>query len=68
MLPEISRSMLKNALVLGLFAVVTVGVVGLTQQGTAARREFDAEVADLQERRIVRCGGHLASNLNAVWD
>ena len=37
MLPEISRSMLKNALALGLFAVVTVGVVGLTQQGTAAR-------------------------------
>ena len=38
------------------------------QQGAAARREFDAEVADLQKRRIVRCGGHLASNLNAVWD
>lgn len=37
MLPEISRSMLKNALVLGLFAVVTVGIVSLTQQGTVER-------------------------------
>lgn len=37
MLPEISRSMLKNALVLGVFAIVTVGVVGLTQVGTAKR-------------------------------
>ena len=36
-LPEISRSMLKNSLVLGLFAVVTVGVVAITQQGTATR-------------------------------
>ena len=37
MLPEITRSMLKNSLVLGLFAVVTVGLVAVTQQGTAAR-------------------------------
>ena len=36
-LPEISRSMLKNSLVLGLFAIVTVGLVALTQQGTAQR-------------------------------
>lgn len=36
-LPEISRSMLKNSLVLGLFAVVTVGLVALTQLGTAQR-------------------------------
>lgn len=35
--PEISRSMLKNSLVLGLFAVVTVGLVALTQLGTAQR-------------------------------
>ncbi len=34
-LPEISRSMLKNSLVLGLFAVATVGVVALVQLGTA---------------------------------
>ena len=36
-LPEISRSMLKNSLVLGLFAIVTVGLVAITQQGTARR-------------------------------
>ena len=35
--PEISRSMLKNATVLGLFAIVTVGAVTLLQQGTAER-------------------------------
>lgn len=39
MLPELSRSMLKNALVLGLFAVATVGVVSLTQVSTAERIE-----------------------------
>lgn len=36
-LPEISRSMLKNSAVLGLFAVVTVGLVSITQQSTATR-------------------------------
>lgn len=37
MLPEVPRSMLRNSLVLGLFAVVTVGVVALTRVGTAER-------------------------------
>lgn len=36
-LPEISRSMLKNSLVLGLFAIVTVGLVAITQLGTEPR-------------------------------
>jgi electron transport complex protein RnfG len=36
-LPEVSRSMLKNSLVLGLFAVVTVGLLAITQQATATR-------------------------------
>jgi electron transport complex protein RnfG len=36
-LPEISRSMLKNSLVLALFALVTVGLVAITQQTTASR-------------------------------
>lgn len=36
-LPEISRSMLKNSLALGLFAVVTVGILAITQQATASR-------------------------------
>lgn len=52
MLPEISRSMLKNALVLGLFAIGTVGSVALLQQGTAGRiatAEREAQVRALAE-------------------
>ena len=52
MLPEIPRSMLKNSLLLGLFAVATVGVVAVTQQGTAARiqvAEREAQVRALAE-------------------
>ena len=37
MLPEISRSMLKNSLVLGLVAAITVAVVAITQQSTESR-------------------------------
>ncbi|SDL57101.1 electron transport complex subunit RsxG [Pseudomonas indica] len=48
MLPEISRSMLKNSLVLGLFAVATVGVVSLIQQSTAARIERSAHEAQIR--------------------
>ena len=52
MLPELSRSMLKNALVLGLFAIGTVGSVALLQQGTATRiaaAEREAQVRALAE-------------------
>ena len=52
MLPEISRSMLKNALVLGLFAIGTVGSVALLQQGTATRiaaAEREAQVRALAD-------------------
>ena len=35
--PEIRRSMLRNSLVLGLFAIVTVGLVAFIQQSTAER-------------------------------
>ncbi|MBA4246521.1 MAG: electron transport complex subunit RsxG [Pseudomonas sp.] len=52
MLPEISRSMLKNALVLGLFAIGTVGSVALLQQSTATRiaaAEREAQVRALAE-------------------
>jgi Na+-translocating ferredoxin:NAD+ oxidoreductase subunit G len=51
-LPEISRSMLKNSLVLGLFAVATVGLVALVQQSTASRiaaSEREAQVRALAE-------------------
>ena len=59
MLPEISRSMLKNSLVLGLFAIVTVGLVTLIQQATATRIEAsarDAQVRALGE--ILPPGSH----------
>ncbi len=73
MLPEISRSMLKNALVLGLFAIGTVGSVALLQQGTATRiaaAEREAQVRALAE--ILPAGSydnHLLDNrieLNAA--
>ena len=51
-LPEISRSMLKNSLVLGLFAIVTVGLVAVLQQATAGRianAEREAQVRALSE-------------------
>ncbi len=48
MLPEISRSMLKNSAVLGLFAVVTVGAVTLIQQATATRIEASARAAQVR--------------------
>ncbi|MBH3337826.1 electron transport complex subunit RsxG [Pseudomonas mendocina] len=66
MLPEISRSMLKNALVLGLFAIGTVGSVALLQQGTAERitnAEREAQVRALAE--ILPAGSydnHLLNN------
>ncbi|MFZ3207005.1 MAG: electron transport complex subunit RsxG [Pseudomonas sp.] len=52
MLPEISRSMLKNSLVLGLFAIVTVGLVTLIQQATATRiasSQHQAQMRTLEE-------------------
>lgn len=52
MLPEISRSMLKNSLVLALFAAVTVAVVAITQQTTEpyiAEAERAAQVRALDE-------------------
>ena len=51
-MPEISRSMLKNALVLGLFAIATVGSVAVLQQATAeriAKAERAAQVRALSE-------------------
>ena len=47
-LPELSRSMFKNALVLGLFAVVTVGAVTLLQQFTAERIQASERAAQLR--------------------
>ncbi|WP_437420951.1 electron transport complex subunit RsxG [Stutzerimonas chloritidismutans] len=47
-LPEISRSMFKNSLVLGLFAIVTVGSVTLLQQFTAERIQASERTAQLR--------------------
>jgi len=47
-LPELSRSITKNALVLGLFAVVTVGGVTLLQQFTAERIQASERAAQLR--------------------
>jgi electron transport complex protein RnfG len=52
MLPEMPRSMLRNALILGLFAIATVGLVAVTQLGTAERiaaAEREAQVRALAE-------------------
>lgn len=71
-LPEISRSMLKNAIVLGLFAIATVGVVAAIQQGTAPRiaaAEREAQVQALAQ--ILPAGSydnHLLDNSRLVQD
>ncbi len=71
-LPEISRSMLKNATVLGLFAIATVGVVAAIQQGTAPRiaaAEREAQVQALAQ--ILPAGSydnHLLDNSRLLQD
>ena len=37
MLPELSRSVIKNSVVLALVAAITVAVVAITQQSTESR-------------------------------
>lgn len=53
MLPEISRSMLKNSLVLALFAAVTVAVVAITQQTTESR------IAEAERAAQIRALGEI---------
>ena len=72
MLPEISRSMLKNSLVLGLFAVVTVGLVALVQLATAkqiAASQHQAQMRTLEEVLPVDSyDNHLLDNTIQVHD
>jgi electron transport complex protein RnfG len=72
MLPEISRSMLKNSLVLGLFAIVTVGLVTLIQQATATRIEASARDAQVRALGEILPPGsydnHLLDNSIQVHD
>lgn len=71
-LPEISRSMIKNSLVLGLFAVVTVGTVALTQLGTASRIETSKREAQVRALAEILPNGsydnHLLDNVVEVFD
>ena len=55
MLPEISRSMVKNSLVLAAFAAITVAVVAITQQSTETRiaeAERAAQIRALAEQLV----------------
>lgn len=53
MLPELSRSMLKNSLILALFAAITVAVVAITQQGTQSR------IAEAERAAQIRALGEI---------
>lgn len=48
MLPEISRSVIKNSVVLALFAAVTVAVVAITQQSTESRIVAEQRAAQIR--------------------
>ncbi|WP_205341361.1 electron transport complex subunit RsxG [Denitrificimonas caeni] len=48
MLPEISRSVIKNSLLLALFAAVTVAVVAITQQSTESRIATEERAAQIR--------------------
>ncbi|WP_278361832.1 electron transport complex subunit RsxG [Stutzerimonas kunmingensis] len=63
MLPEISRSMLKNAAVLGLFAIVTVGAVTLLQQGTAERIQAAERAAQVRALGEILPAGSYVNHL-----
>lgn len=71
-LPEISRSMLKNSLVLGLFAILTVGLVAITQQGTATRiAEAEREAKNRALSELLPAGSydnHLQDAMRLVQD
>jgi electron transport complex protein RnfG len=71
-LPEISRSMLKNSLVLGAFAILTVGIVAITQLGTATRIEAAQREATVQAlAQILPAGSydnHLLDNARSIND
>lgn len=48
MLPELSRSVIKNSLVLALFAAITVAVVAITQQSTESRIAAEQRAAQIR--------------------
>ncbi|WP_339487878.1 electron transport complex subunit RsxG [Pseudomonas sp. EL_65y_Pfl2_R95] len=64
--------MIKNSLVLGLFAVVTVGTVALTQLGTASRIETSKREAQVRALAEILPNGsydnHLLDNVVEVFD
>ena len=62
-LPEISRSMLKNSLVLGAFAILTVGIVAITQVSTAERIETAQREAKVQALAQILPAGSFDNHL-----
>ncbi len=48
MLPELSRSVIKNSVVLALFAAITVAVVAITQQSTESRIAAEQRAAQIR--------------------
>ena len=63
MLPEMSRSMLRNALILGLFAVVTVGLVAITRQATVERIQVAEREAQIRALAQVLPAGSYNNHL-----
>lgn len=63
MLPEMSRSMLRNALILGLFAVATVGLVAVTRQGTVERIQVAEREAQIRALAQVLPAGSYNNHL-----
>lgn len=60
---SMTRSIRKNASVLGLFAALTVGIVALIQQGTASRISAAQEQAQLQALGQILPPGSYDNNL-----
>lgn len=60
---SMTQSIRKNAIVLGLFAVLTVGVVAMIQQGTATRIDEAREQAQLQALTEILPDGSYDNNL-----
>lgn len=63
MLPEMSRSMLRNALILGLFAIVTVGLVAITRQATVERIQVAEREAQIRALAQVLPAGSYNNHL-----
>lgn len=64
-MPELSRSMLKNSLVLGLFAILTVGIIAVIQQLTAERIAQSERAAQMRALTEILPAGSYDNDLLA---